>query len=410
MLLPMTPEARRAFLPLAWSNLAAQSAEQICLAAVPIVAVISLQAGPGEVGALASAQTLPFLLLSIPLGLLADRVPRRGLMLAAEGVRVLTLLALCLLVWQDRVSLAALALLGFIGAVGTVGFSVAAPALLPTLVPREALGQANGRIELARSLAYAGGPALAGSLVAWAGAGTAFAAAAALSAAAVLLMTRLHEPPREPLPRRHPLAEMRQGAAFVWRQGLLRPILLTAIVWNLAWCVLQAAYVPYAMTVLGLSAAGVGFTLAAYGAGMVIGALAASRLIPALRYGQAVLLGPLVSVAAAFTMVASTQWPWSALAGLSFFLFGVGPIIWTISSTTLRQHVTPQGLLGRVGAIFLTVNAGVRPVGSLTGAWVGASHGAVACLWLAAAGFVLQALVIALSPVRVLQALPAVAR
>ena len=77
-----------------------------------------------------------------------------------------------------------------------------------------------------------------------------------------------------------------------------------------------------------------------------------------------------------------------------------------LDSVTLRQHVTPAGLLGRVGAIFLTVNAGVRPVGSLIGAAVGASQGAAACLWLAAAGFVLQALVIAGSPVRGLLALP----
>jgi predicted MFS family arabinose efflux permease len=318
----------------------------------------------------------------------------------------LTLLALWAVVVQGWVSLPVLAVLGFVGAVGTVGFSVAAPALLPALVPREALGEANGRIELARSLAYAGGPALAGALVAWAGAGSAFAVAAALSVAAVLLMTRLREPAREPRPPRHPLAELRQGAGFVWRHGLLRPILLTAIVWNLAWCVLQAAYVPYAMTQLGLTAAGVGFTLAAYGGGMVLGALAAQRLIPALPYGQAVLLGPLVSVAAAFVMAASTLWPQPALAGLSFFLFGAGPIIWTISSTTLRQHVTPPDLLGRVGAIFLTVNAGARPVGSLLGAAAGASLGAEACLWLAALGFVLQALVIAGSPVRVLQVLP----
>lgn len=402
----MSRPAPNAFLPLAWSNLAAQSAEQICLAAVPIVAVLTLDAGPGEVGALASAQTLPFLLLSIPFGLLADRLPRRRLMLAAEALRVLTLLGLWAAVVLDAVSLPLLALLGFAGAIGTVGFSVAAPALLPDLVPRASLAAANGRIELARSLAYAGGPALAGALVAWAGAGSAFAAAAALSVAAWLLLARLQEPARAAAPRRHPLAELRQGAAFVWQHTLLRPILLTAIVWNLAWFVLQAAYVPYAMTQLGLDAAGVGFTLATYGVGMVLGALGAARVLHALPYGLAVLLGPLCSVLAALTLLASLWWPQPLLAALSFFLFGVGPIVWTITSTTLRQHVTALGLLGRVGAIFLTVNAGARPVGALLGAWIGASHGAAACLWLAAVGFVLQAAVITLSPVRRLQVLP----
>jgi predicted MFS family arabinose efflux permease len=403
--MPVPRPATRAYLPLAWSNLAAQAAEQLCLAAVPIVAVMAFHAGPGEVGLLTGAQTLPFLLLSIPLGLLADRVSRRSLMLAAEGLRALTLLALAVLVTLGLVSMPVLAVLGFVGAIGTVGFSVAAPALLPALVPRESLARANSHIELARSLAFAGGPALAGSLVAWAGGGVAFVVAAVLSTAAVLMMARLQEPPRTLPPARHPWLDLRQGGGFVWRHALLKPILLTAVAWNLAWCVLQAAYVPWAMHNLGLSAAGVGFTLAAYGVGMVLGALTAGRVIRALPYGAAVMLGPLVSVLAAGVMAASTLWPWPALAAVSFFLFGAGPILWTISSTTLRQHLTPHDLLGRVGAIFLTVNAGARPVGALIGAWVGARHGAAACLWLALAGFVVQAWVISASPVRSLRRL-----
>ncbi|HEY0886768.1 MAG TPA: MFS transporter, partial [Ramlibacter sp.] len=164
----------RPFAALAWSNLAAQSAEQLSLAAVPLVAVLALGAGPGEIGALAAVQTLPFLLLAIPLGLLADRVSRRRLMVAAEGLRALSLLAMLAMVLTGRLSIAWLAVLGFAGAVGTVGFSVAAPALVPSLVPGRLLGMANGRLELARSAAFAAGPALAGALVAWAGAPAAF--------------------------------------------------------------------------------------------------------------------------------------------------------------------------------------------------------------------------------------------
>lgn len=402
----MTTHDDAAWRPLAAANLAAQSAEQLALAATPIVAVLAFGAGPAEVGLLAGAQTLPYLLLSLPLGLLADRLPRRRLMLAAEALRALTLLALAAAVLAGGVSLPLLAVLGFVGAVGTVGFSVAAPALLPALVARSGLARANARIELARSLAFAAGPALAGALVSGAGAGPAFAVAAALSALACAGLLRLHEPGRAAAPPRHPLVELREGAAFVWRQPLLRPIVLTAVVWNLAWFVLQAAYVPYAMQALGLTAAGVGLTLAAYGVGMVLGALAAGRVIARLRYGHAVLLGPMVSVAAMAAMVASLAWPHAAWAGLAFFLFGVGPIVWTITSTTLRQHVTPVDRLGRVGAIFLTANAGARPLGALLGAWAGAWGGAPACLWLALAGFGLQALLIGASPLRTLEALP----
>jgi MFS family permease len=194
----MTTSLPRPFHRLAWSNLAAQSAEQLSLAAVPIVAVLALGAGPGEIGLLATAQTLPFLLLSIPLGLQADRTSRQRLIVLSEGLRALALLALLVVVLMGWLSIPVLALLGFVGAIGTVGFSVTAPALVPALVPRDALARANGRLELARSTAFAAGPALAGALVSWAGASAAFVLAALLSAAAVLLLLAWVNPPGHP--------------------------------------------------------------------------------------------------------------------------------------------------------------------------------------------------------------------
>jgi predicted MFS family arabinose efflux permease len=402
----MTPPLPRALLALSGSNLAAQSAEQLSLAAVPIVAVLVLGAGPGDIGLLATAQTLPFLLLSIPLGLLADRSSRRRLMVWAETLRALALFGLLAAVVSGQLSIGLLAVLGFLGAVGTVGFSVAAPALVPALVPREALARANGRLELARSAAFAAGPALGGALVTWAGAPAAFALAAVLSVSAVLLLLRLVEPPRAPMARRHPLLDIRDGAHWVWRHALLRPIFLTAVAWNISWFVLQAAYVPYAIRLLGLSAAAVGMTLAAYGAGMVVGALLAPQVVARLPFGRAIQLGPAVSVLAALTMVATLVLPSGVLAGLAFFLFGAGPIVWTITSTTLRQTVTPGAMLGRVSAIFLAANTGARPIGAALGGFVGATWGEPACLVLALAGFVVQAWIIFGSQVRVLRRLP----
>ena len=395
-----------AFQRVAWANLAAQSAEQLSLAAIPMVAVLLLGAGAGAVGFLATAQTLPFLLLAIPLGLVADRVSRRKVMVWAEVLRGAALLGMLLAVLFGQTSLALLAVLGFLGAVGTVGFSVAAPALVPALVSADQLGRANGRLELARSVAFAAGPALAGALVSFAGAGPTFVLAAGLSVSAVLVLRRIVEPARAPVAARHPLLELRDGAQVVWRHVLLRPILLTAVAWNISWFVLQAAYVPYAMRVLGLGAAGVGFTLAAYGAGMVLGALLAARLVATMPFGRAIQLGPLMSVAAAAVMVATLVVPSGWLAGLAFFLFGAGPIVWTITSTTLRQVVTPRAMLGRVSSIFLTVNMGARPLGAALGAVVGSAWGEAACLVLALAGFAVQAVVILASRVSALRDLP----
>src|SRR5262249_5861915 len=269
---------------LAWSNLAAQSAEQIALAAVPIVAVITLGAGAGDTGLLQTAQTLPFLILSIPAGVLADRTSRRRVMAAAEALRALALAAVLALAQLGGLTLPLLALLGFVGACGTVAYSVAAPALVPALVPADTLPVANGRIELARTVAFASGPALGGALVGWTGGAPAFGIAAALSGCAVVLLAGLREPARPPRPALRVLHELREGAAFVFGHPLLRPVFVTQLVFNTAFFMIQAVYVPYAVHQLGLSAFGVGVTLATYGVGMVVGALLAPRLIETLPF------------------------------------------------------------------------------------------------------------------------------
>jgi len=388
-----------AFNRLAWSNLAAQSAEQVGLAAAPIIAVLAFGAGAGATGLLQAAQTLPFVLFAIPAGVLADRTSRRRVMTAAEAVRALSLVGILMLAQFELLTLPLLAVLGFLGACGTVAYSVAAPALVPMLVPSAALAMANGRLELARTIAFAGGPALAGVLVAWMGGAPAFAVAAALSTCAVFLLAGLHEPARPAARARDAVREIRDGAGFVFRHRLLLPVYVTQVVFNTAFFILQAVYVPYAVQRLGLSASTVGATLAAYGVGMIVGALLTPRIIRALPFGWVIALGPVAGFAAALVMTATIWAPSALLAGLSFFLIGAGPIVWVISTATLRQTVTPPALLGRVSAINIT-GYGARPLGALIGAAVGGLYGAETCLIVAALGFFIQAVVILASPVR----------
>lgn len=259
-----------------------------------------------------------------------------------------------------------------------MAYSVTAPAVVPALVAAEALPRANGRIELARTTAFAAGPALGGALVGWIGGGPAFAIAAAFSAAAVALLVGIAEPARSPKPPQHPLHDLREGAAFVFGHALLRPIFVTQF-FNTALFVIQGIYVPYAVHALGLSAAGVGLTLAALGIGMVFGALLAARVMRLLPLGTVIATGPVCGVVAALVMALTIWLPFGALAALSFFLMGAGPILWVVSTTTLRQTVTPEGLLGRASAIN-SVAYGARPLGAAIGALIGGLFGAEACL------------------------------
>jgi predicted MFS family arabinose efflux permease len=382
---------------LAWSNLSAQSAEQIALAAAPIVAVLALGVGEGRTGLLQTALTLPFILFAIPAGLLADRISRRRLMAGAEALRAAALLGILILIGLDWLTLPLLALLGFVAVCGTVTYSVAAPALVPSLVTPQLLPAANARIELARTIAFASGPALGGVLVGWLGAAPAFGFAAALSIVAVVLLSGIYEPARPPAAQRHPLQDIREGAAFVLHHPLLRPVFITQFIFNTASFLLLAVFVPYAVRRLGLSATGVGAVLSMYGVGMVVGALVATRVMRRLAFGIVIGLGPVTGFVAAIVMALTTVMPSPLLAGASFFLLGVGPILWVISTTTLRQSVTPPRLLGRVSAINI-MSYGARPLGSALGAIVGGFYGAEACLYLAVAIFCAQALVILLSP------------
>src|SRR3954467_4392904 len=399
------PRLPPTFNRLAWSNLSAQSAEQIALAAAPIVAVLLLGVGEGATGLLQTALTLPFVLFAIPAGLLADRMARRRLMASAEALRAIALCAILILIVSDLITLPWLAALGFIAVCGTVVYSVAAPALVPSLVTPQLLHAANARIELARTIAFAGGPAIGGALVGWIGAAPALGCAAPLSIIAVVLLAGIEEPVRAPAPRRHPLQEIKEGAAFVLHHPLLRPVFITQFIFNTASFLLLAVFVPYAVRHLGLSATGVGVTLGMYGVGMVVGALAATRVMKRLAFGTVIGLGPVTGFVAAAVMALTTIVPTPLLAGLSFFLLGVGPILWVISTTTLRQSVTPPRLLGRVSAINI-MSYGARPVGSALGAVVGGLWSAEACLYLAAAVFGVQALVIWLSPAVVLDRQP----
>ena len=402
------PRLPAAFSRLAWSNLAAQFAEQVALAAAPLVAVLALGAGEGETGLLQTALTLPFLLFAIPAGLVADRVSRKSMMVGAEVLRALALLAILVLAQSGLITWPLLALLGFVAACGTVAYSVAAPALVPALVAPAMLGAANSRIELARTVAFTAGPAVGGALVGWTGAGAAFAFAAGLSILAVMMLSGLSEPARAMPPRRNPLQEIAEGAAFVARHPLLRPVLVTQFVFNTAFFVIMAVFVPYAVRHLGLTASGIGVVLGLYGLGMVVGALAAPTILRRLPFGVVIAIGPIVGLAASLVMTLTIWAPTPVLAAASLFLLGVGPILWVISTTTLRQAVTPQRLLGRVSS-FSVLAQGSRPLGAALGAGVGALAGAEACLVVAVAGFLAQAAVILASPAVRLARQPAMA-
>ncbi|MCS0468403.1 MFS transporter, partial [Burkholderia mallei] len=221
------------------------------------------------------------------------------------------------------------------------------------------------------------------------GAQWAYGFAAALSAHAVLLIVRLPDVRAPAAPRKRFVAELLDGARFVRRDRHLRPMIVTAVFFNVGFFTLQAVYVPYAVRHLALGASQIGMTFAAYGIGMMGGAALASAIARRVRFGVVLTIGPVGGLVASLVMAVSIFAPSFWLAASSFFLLGAGPILWSVASTTLRQAITPPAMLGRVCAINGTATYGARPLGALVGAVVAARFGIDACIWASVGGFVI---------------------
>ncbi|WP_430398498.1 MFS transporter [Ferrovibrio sp.] len=410
----MTHDSKSAFNRLWFANLAAHGADQLSLAALPLLAVLSLGASPEEMGALGAAQTLPYLLLSLLAGFWADRFPRHWLMAGAEAGRALLLLLLPLVAVTGWLGLGSLGLLGFLLAAASVVFNVAAQAYLPALVAREGLAAANARLEFARAAAVFLGPGAAGLVASWASPAIALGVSAFASAYAAWLLRapemRRPVPPQPRQDQKQSLAPaLAEGFRIVWLEPLLRAIAGCAMAWNFSWFLLMAVFVLFATQRLGISPTGIGIVLGVQGVGMLLASVTLPLYQARLPLGLMIAVGPSLSALAA-VLVASASLAEGSVAMLllsaGFFTFGYGPMLWTIGQTSLRQALVPARLIGRVSAIQQVATLGMRPIGALAGGLVGGAYGLEAAMWLAACGFGVQLAVILLSPVPRLQALP----
>ena len=386
------------------------TADQLALATLPLTATLVLGAGPDILGLLVALQSAAWLLVTLPAGAWADRMPRRSLLMVG--------LALGLAASVVAVVAAALGITGllgvaaFVGASGTVVYMLTSMSLLPSLVPAAELPRSNARLELARAIVSLAAPFVAGLLAQHLSPTWGYALAALGAAVALACIVAL---PKAPAPtpadqRPSMVAAIQAGARFVVRHELLRGISLCAIFWNFAFFALLAVWAPFALSLLKLDPQSMGLAQSAYGAGLILGALVApvsSRRLPPL---VTLIFGPAVSViAAAMFLLAPTVGSTGngfAFAAAGHFLVGFGPMLWLICQTTVRQLVTPAPLMGRVNATVQTAIYGVRPLGALAGGVVAAHAGLQAALLLIAASFVLSTLVIVLSPLARLRALP----
>lgn len=355
----------------------------ITLLALPLVALLALDASPFEVGLLWAVEYLPILLLGLPAGVWVERLPLRAVMIVADLVRAVALLAVPIALALDLLSMPVLYVVTFIIGLGALFYDVAQLSILPSLVAQQRLVDANGKLELSRSVSQIGSPALGGLLVQWLSAPLAVLADAVtyLSSAYFVLRIRKPAPVQRPAERNSLRGEIRAGMRFVFGHPLMRPLLLCAVLAELASAIILALQVVYATDELALNPAVIGIALAVGNGGGVVGALVAEPLARRVGTGAAFMVSIVLFTAGSVLLPVSTG-PVTFASGM--FVAYLGAFIFNVLQVSLCQAVTPPHLLGRMNSVFRFATWGVIPVGAAGGGLLVDVIGLPGVFWLAA--------------------------
>jgi len=382
---------------------------QITQLALPLAAAGALRATPGEIGILAMLQMLPFLVLSLPVGVWVDRLRRRPILIAGDLVRGVALLSIPIAGVVGYLSMPLLYVVSLVTGTATVFFDVSYQSYLPALVEREHLIEGNSKMELSRSAAQTGGPGIAGLLVGLIGAAQAvlFDALSFFFSALMLFAIRKPEPPAAPVSeRKHMIDEMREGLGVVLGNRVLRSIAATTATSNLFSSISFATLILFAIHDLQLDAVQIGLAFALANVGAIVGAIVAGRVARRIGVGK-ILMSAIFAESLANLLVPIAQ-PATAMPLLfvSMFIGSAGGVIYNINQVSLRQSITPNRLQGRMNASMRFIVWGVFPIGALIGGALGTAIGVRGAIAVGAIGGLLTVLWLIFSPVRTMREPP----
>lgn len=387
-----------------WSAAAVSYAgDGIALTAAPLLA-FTLTRDPRLVAGVATALTLPYLLFSLPAGVITDRVNGRRAMAAVDGFRAVLVGGFTVLVITHKATLLAIYACFFLIGTCDAFFRNTSQTIVPQVVNREALPIANGRMMSAEIImSEFAGPMAGGALFAVV-AGLPFGIDAASFAASSLLLTRLRtrtdlerarpaatEPaPRPPLRQRLSglLRDLPVGLRALWRHRLLRSLAIIAGLNNLVSYGILAVLVVFAAEDLHLGKTGYGLLLGSAAIGGVIASRVGPYLARKLGTERALFLA-MTAQGIGYVVIFSVPQP--VLAGAMLAVSGAATVLWNVVVVVLRQTQVPAKVLGRVTSIYRLIAWGALPIGSLCGGLVAGAFGPRSVF--AAAAIVLAAVV-----------------
>ena len=372
--------------------------------ALPLVALLTLGAGPLQLAYVVIAQSLAVLVVGLVAGAWVDRLRRRPILIATDLIRAALLLSVPAAQAFGVLRLEQLYLVAFLeGSLATL-FQSAYPAYVPSLIGVDRVVEGNSKLATSSSIAEIGGPGLAGTLVQIAGAPFAILvdAFSFVGSAVSLVLIRSPEPPR---PKRETdtriVSEIVEGLWAVRRHAVVFPLALRSILAHVFGSFYGVLYTLYLLQDLHLDPFLLGIVISAGGVGSLVGSVFASRVINTLGIGPAIIWMALAASALG-VLTPLAQGPVLVATIMVFLPQLIGDGMQTIegvAETSLVQGLIPDRILGRANATLEVVSHGVGyPVGALVAAAIAeliGVRGAIAVGW---AGMAASILFLVVSP------------
>jgi MFS family permease len=360
--------------------------DQIALLAIPLLAVLTLDADAQQMGLLGAVELVPNLFFAFAFGAWADRrASRRAILIGADLGRAAVLFGIPLAALFGVLTMPVLYVAAF--ATGTLGtlFMVSEQTVFTSLVKPTEYVEANSLLIGSRSVSIVGGKTLGGLLVAALTAPVAVAVDAVTFLFSALFVRRAEvpEPPAAP-----PDSDLAAGIRFIRRTPLLQASLLGTATFNIFNTAFWALLVLFATRELGLGSGAIGIALGVGALGSILGTVWARRLNDRIGLGKALIFSfvmaplPLLLVPLA-SGPPTLSW---VLLTVAEFGSGVGVMILEVGLASVQAAVIPDGLRSRVWGAILFVNWGVRPLGALGGGLLAGAIGLRSTMWIAAIG------------------------
>jgi MFS family permease len=380
--------------------------------ALPFTAILLLDASPSAIGVLRVAELLPGFVFGLIAGAWVDRLRRKPIMIATDLGRALLIATIPVAAFLGWLGLGHLYVIAALASVLSVFFDVAYQSFLPSLVKNDELVEANSKLSAAMSVAEASAFSSAGWLIQLLSAPVAMLVDGLTFIASAGLVARIREPELQvelsPAESRPSIArDVMEGLRAVWRQPILRGMVVAGLAQNLAFGLVGTVFLLYVNQEVGFAPGILGMIFAIGGVSSFLGAMIAGRL-PRVGIGAVMVASLLLAaVGEAFIPLATTA---NAIGVL--FLVGQQIVadsaltVYDINQVSLRQAIAPAHVLGRINASVRVTEIGAVLLGTVIAGYIGETVGLRETLWVGVGLSLLAAVALALSPVRAVRRIP----